>query len=176
MPWQPEYLPITLRLSVNNCNLLSSLAASTDERDVRAGAGMDSMALGDVSWQFLQATDDGTALNLRPQAKDRVQQQSFNIGELGATSAHGRGWRTDYSSLAITFDDIGKQRRRTAANLGPKMMIEPDGSYSMLLKLERRTLNSEAGEWTILPRLSPPTITARNRGRNGSQASLSPTT
>src|ERR1700722_7592315 len=43
----------------------------------------------------------------------------------------------------------------------------------MLLMLERRPLNSEAGEWTIFPRLSPPTISASNGGWNNSQASFS---
>ena len=83
MPWQPGHFPITLCLSFNKCNLLSSLAFSTDDRDVRAGVGMDSWLLETSSWQYLQATEDGTALNLRPQANDRVQQQSFNIGERG---------------------------------------------------------------------------------------------
>ena len=73
--------------------------------------------------------------------------------------------RLSPSTISATTDN------RTAANLALKLTAEPNGSYSLPLKLERRPLHSEAGEWTIFPRLLPPTISASNGGRNGRQAS-----
>ena len=131
MPWQPGHLPITLRLPVNNCNLLSSLASSTDDRDVRAGVGMDSWLLetspGNICKQ--RTIERLSTFALKPKIECNNTLQHWRAGQ---TSANGRGWRTDYSSLAITFDDIGKQRRRNGSQASCKPTIEPDGRYSML--------------------------------------------
>ena len=58
----------------------------------------------------------------------------------------------DYSSSDFISGDIGKHRR-TERQPGTtlKLPTEPDNSYSTLLNLERPPLDSEAGEWTILP-------------------------
>ena len=68
----------------------------------------------------------------------------------------------DYSSSDFISDDIGKHRwMERQPPLALKLPTEPDDSYSTLLKPERRPLDSEAGEWTILPRISSPTMLAR---------------
>ncbi len=92
-------------------NLLSSLAFTTDDREVRAGVGMDSWLLETSSWQYLQATEDRTALNLRPQAKDGVQQQSFNIGERGRRQQTAEAGERTVLPWLSPFNEIGKQRR-----------------------------------------------------------------
>jgi hypothetical protein len=56
--------------------------------------------------------------------------------------------------LGFISDDIGKQRRtQRQPTLTLKLTTEPDDSYSMLLKLENQPLDSEAGEWTVLPQI-----------------------
>jgi hypothetical protein len=76
----------------------------------------------------------------------------------------------DYSSSDFISDDNGKHRRtERQPSMTVKLPTEADDSYSMLLKLERPPLDSEAGKWTLLPWLSSPTISASNGRRNGSQ-------
>ena len=58
----------------------------------------------------------------------------------------------DYSSSDFISDDIGKHLwTERQPGMTVKLPTEPANSYSTLLKLERSLLNSEAGEWTILP-------------------------
>ena len=107
---------------------------------------------------------------LKPTIEPTTGRQHWRAGQ---TSAHGRGWRTDCSSLAIIFDDIdnnGWTERQPGFTVKPT--IEPKTAIQHR-RAGGRPLNSEAGERTVLLRLSPSTISASNGGRNCRQASLS---